>query len=156
MRLRVVLRVAQALEYLTIKGRALYHDLNPYRVLFDEVYNVYISITYISLIWTYLFCWAIHGSLYLPSRSLQDGNPRLSCFGLMKSSGNGNTYSTNLAFAPPEFLKTGMCCLELNFCSSSDSGKHFPHEKQFQVHVWMLSLYLHGDGLRVEMFSYLC
>lgn len=97
MRLRVVLRVAQALEYLTIKGRALYHDLNPYRVLFDE-----------------------------------DGNPRLSCFGLMKSSGNGNTYSTNLAFAPPEFLKTGKVTPEgLIYCFGTLlldvlSGKHIP------------------------------
>lgn len=37
MRLRVVLHLAQALEYCTNKGRALYHDLNAYRVLFDEV-----------------------------------------------------------------------------------------------------------------------
>lgn len=37
MRLRVVLHLAQALEYCTSKGRALYHDLNAYRVLFDEV-----------------------------------------------------------------------------------------------------------------------
>ncbi|XP_058223632.1 serine/threonine-protein kinase BSK3 [Rhododendron vialii] len=97
MRLRVVLRVAQALEYLTSKGRALYHDLNPYRVLFDE-----------------------------------DGNPTLSCFGLMKSSGNGNTYSTNLAFAPPEFLKTGKVTPEGLIYSFGTllldvlSGKHIP------------------------------
>lgn len=37
MRLRVVLYLAQALEYCTNKGRTLYHDLNAYRVLFDEV-----------------------------------------------------------------------------------------------------------------------
>lgn len=37
MRLRVVLYLAEALEYCTSKGRALYHDLNAYRVLFDEV-----------------------------------------------------------------------------------------------------------------------
>lgn len=37
MRLRVALYLAQALEYCTSKGRALYHDLNAYRVLFDEV-----------------------------------------------------------------------------------------------------------------------
>ncbi|KAF8412258.1 hypothetical protein HHK36_000219 [Tetracentron sinense] len=36
MRLRVVLHLAQALEYCTSKGRALYHDLNAYRVLFDD------------------------------------------------------------------------------------------------------------------------
>lgn len=37
MRLRVVLHLAQALEYCTSRGRALYHDLNAYRILFDDV-----------------------------------------------------------------------------------------------------------------------
>ena len=37
MRLRVALHLAQALEYCTIKGRALYHDLNAYRIGFDDV-----------------------------------------------------------------------------------------------------------------------
>lgn len=37
MRIRVVLYLAQALEYCNNKGRALYHDLNAYRVLFDQV-----------------------------------------------------------------------------------------------------------------------
>lgn len=37
MRLRVALFVAQALEYCTTKGRALYHDLNAYRIVFDDV-----------------------------------------------------------------------------------------------------------------------
>ncbi|KAI7982904.1 Serine/threonine-protein kinase BSK5 [Camellia lanceoleosa] len=72
MRLRVAFYLAQALEYCSSKGRALYHDLNAYRVLFD-----------------------------------QDGNPRLSCFGLMKNSRDGKSYSTNLAFTPPEYLRTG-------------------------------------------------
>ncbi|GMP43436.1 hypothetical protein CsSME_00012798 [Camellia sinensis var. sinensis] len=88
MRLRVVLHVAQALEYCTSKGCSVYHDLNPCRVLFDE-----------------------------------DCNPRLSCFGLMKSSGNGNIYSTNLAFSPPEFLKTGIFGTLL---VDVLSGKHIP------------------------------
>jgi BR-signaling kinase len=72
MRLRVVLYLAEALEYCTSKGRALYHDLNAYRVLFDD-----------------------------------DCNPRLSCFGLMKNSRDGKSYSTNLAFTPPEYMRTG-------------------------------------------------
>ncbi|KAG5023081.1 hypothetical protein JHK82_018984 [Glycine max] len=63
---------AQALEYCSCKGRALYYDLNAYRVLFH-----------------------------------QDGNPRLSCFGLMKNSRDGRSYSTNLAFTPPVYLRTG-------------------------------------------------
>ncbi|XP_028125039.1 serine/threonine-protein kinase BSK7-like [Camellia sinensis] len=40
MRLRVVLHVAQALEYCTSKGCSVYHDLNPYRVLFDEALDL--------------------------------------------------------------------------------------------------------------------
>ncbi|KAJ1396143.1 Serine-threonine/tyrosine-protein kinase, catalytic domain [Sesbania bispinosa] len=62
-----------SLEYCTSKRRALYHDLNAYRVLFDE-----------------------------------DGNPRLSSFGLMKNSRDGKGYSKNLAFTPPEYLRTGV------------------------------------------------
>ena len=41
----------------------------------------------------------------------QVGNPRLSCFGLMKSSKEGKSYSTNLAFAPPEYMRLGMFLL---------------------------------------------
>lgn len=37
MRLRVALYLAQALECCSSNGRALYHDLNAYRVLFDQV-----------------------------------------------------------------------------------------------------------------------
>jgi hypothetical protein len=37
MRLRVVLYVVDALDYCISKGRDLYHDLNAYRVLFDDV-----------------------------------------------------------------------------------------------------------------------
>ncbi|KEH18870.1 putative transferase, protein kinase RLK-Pelle-RLCK-XII-1 family [Medicago truncatula] len=97
MRLRVVLHLAQALEYCTGKGRALYHDLNAYRVLFDE-----------------------------------DGNPRLSTFGLMKNSRDGKSYSTNLAFTPPEYLRTGRVTPESVIYSFGTllldllSGKHIP------------------------------
>ncbi|XP_058109330.1 serine/threonine-protein kinase BSK5 [Magnolia sinica] len=97
MRLRVSLYLAQALEYCSSKGRALYHDLNAYRVLFD-----------------------------------QDGNPRLSCFGLMKNSRDGKSYSTNLAFTPPEYLRTGRVTPESVVYSFGTllldllSGKHIP------------------------------
>ncbi|KAG6482041.1 hypothetical protein ZIOFF_058668 [Zingiber officinale] len=40
-----------------------------------------------------------------PSSSFTDGNPRLSCFGLMKNSGDGKSYSTNLVFTPPDYLR---------------------------------------------------
>ena len=46
MRLRVALHLAQALEYCTIKGRALYHDLNAYRIGFDDV-----SMLFFFLLW---------------------------------------------------------------------------------------------------------
>ncbi|XP_022151536.1 probable serine/threonine-protein kinase BSK3 [Momordica charantia] len=97
MRLRVALYLAQALEYCSSKGRALYHDLNAYRILFD-----------------------------------QDGNPRLSCFGLMKNSRDGKSYSTNLAFTPPEYLRTGRVTPESVVYSYGTllldllSGKHIP------------------------------
>lgn len=42
MRLRVALYLAQALEYCSSKGRSLYHDLNAYRVLFDQVKKNYV------------------------------------------------------------------------------------------------------------------
>ncbi|XP_020553311.1 probable serine/threonine-protein kinase BSK3 isoform X2 [Sesamum indicum] len=97
MRLRVALYLAQALDYCSSRGRALYHDLNAYRVLFD-----------------------------------QDGNPRLSCFGLMKNSRDGKSYSTNLAFTPPEYLRTGRVTAESVVYSFGTmlldllSGKHIP------------------------------
>lgn len=97
MRLRVALHLAQALEYCSIKGRALYHDLNAYRILFDK-----------------------------------DGNPRLSSFGLMKNSRDGKSYSTNLAFTPPEYMRTGRVTPESVVYSFGTmlldllSGKHIP------------------------------
>ncbi|KAL5231803.1 hypothetical protein ABZP36_030579 [Zizania latifolia] len=72
MRLRVAYNIAEALEYCSNEERPLYHDLNAYRVLFDE-----------------------------------NGDPRLSCFGLMKNSRDGKSYSTNLAYTPPEYLRNG-------------------------------------------------
>uniref|UniRef100_A0A453J2G6 non-specific serine/threonine protein kinase n=1 Tax=Aegilops tauschii subsp. strangulata TaxID=200361 RepID=A0A453J2G6_AEGTS len=39
MRLRVAYHIAEALDYCSNEGRPLYHDLNAYRVLFDEVSN---------------------------------------------------------------------------------------------------------------------
>ena len=46
MRLRVALHLAQALEYCTSKGRALYHDLNAYRIVFNDV-----SMLFFFLLW---------------------------------------------------------------------------------------------------------
>lgn len=37
MRLRVAFHIAEALDYCSNEGRQLYHDLNAYRILFDEV-----------------------------------------------------------------------------------------------------------------------
>lgn len=104
MRLRVALYLAEALEYCTSKGRALYHDLNAYRVLFDN-----------------------------------EGNPRLSCFGLMKNSRDGKSYSTNLAFTPPEYLRTGRVTTESVMYSFGTllldllSGKHIPPSRALDL-----------------------
>ncbi|CAH9094834.1 unnamed protein product [Cuscuta europaea] len=97
MRLRVALYIAEALDYCSGEGRPLYHDLNAYRVLFDE-----------------------------------GGDPRLSCFGLMKNSRDGKSYSTNLAYTPPEYLRTGRVTPESVVFSFGTvlldllSGKHIP------------------------------
>ncbi|KAK4562014.1 hypothetical protein RGQ29_004746 [Quercus rubra] len=97
MRLRVACHIAEALDYCSSEGRLLYHDLNPYRVLFDE-----------------------------------DGDPRLSCFGLMKNSRDGKSYSTNLAYTPPEYLRNGRVTPESVIYSFGTvlldllSGKHIP------------------------------
>lgn len=109
MRLRVALYLAQALEYCCSKGRALYHDLNAYRILFDHVRSPYISIL-LFVVLEFLFTSRFSYSLW----TCQDGNPRLSCFGLMKNSRDGKSYSTNLAFTPPEYLRTGNSLVKIS------------------------------------------
>ncbi|KAG2680218.1 hypothetical protein I3760_11G087900 [Carya illinoinensis] len=97
MRVRVAYNIAQALDHCNAENRKIYHDLNAYRVLFDE-----------------------------------DGDPRLSSFGLMKNSRDGKSYSTNLAYTPPEFLRTGRVIPESVIYSYGTvlldllSGKHIP------------------------------
>lgn len=62
----------------------------------------------------------------------QVGNPRLSCFGLMKCIREGKSYSTNLVFAPPEYLRLGTLVPESSIFSFGTllldlmSGKHIP------------------------------
>ncbi|XP_060181758.1 serine/threonine-protein kinase BSK2-like [Lycium barbarum] len=97
MRVRVAYHIAQALDHCNAENKKIYHDLNAYRVLFDE-----------------------------------DGDPRLSSFGLMKNSRDGKSYSTNLAYTPPEFLRTGRVIAESVIYSYGTvlldllSGKHIP------------------------------
>ncbi|KAF8044935.1 hypothetical protein N665_5984s0001, partial [Sinapis alba] len=81
MRLRVGYYIAEALDYCSTEGRPLYHDLNAYRVLFDE-----------------------------------DGDPRLSCFGLMKNSRDGKRRVT------PESVTYSFGTVLLDLLS----GKHIP------------------------------
>ncbi|KAK4742002.1 hypothetical protein SAY87_000003 [Trapa incisa] len=137
MRLRVVLHLAQALDYCTSKGRDLYHDLNAYRILFDE-----------------------------------DGNPRLSSFGLMKNSRDGKSYSTNLAFTPPEYLKTGRVTPESVIYSFGTllldllSGKHIPPSHALDLirdrHIQMLTdsclegQFCDGDGTELVRLASQC
>ncbi|KAK3014187.1 hypothetical protein RJ639_008688 [Escallonia herrerae] len=97
MRVRVAYYIAQALDHCNTENHKIYHDLNAYRVLFDE-----------------------------------DGDPCLSSFGLMKNSRDGKSYSTNLAYTPPEFLRTGRVIPESAIYSYGTvlvdllSGKHIP------------------------------
>uniref|UniRef100_M0ZN15 non-specific serine/threonine protein kinase n=1 Tax=Solanum tuberosum TaxID=4113 RepID=M0ZN15_SOLTU len=97
MRVRVAYYIAQALDHCNAENRKIYHDLNAYRILFDE-----------------------------------EGDPRLSSFGLMKNSRDGKSYSTNLAYTPPEFLRTGRVIAESVVYSYGTvlldllSGKHIP------------------------------
>lgn len=128
MRLRVALYLAQALEYCTSKGRALYHDLNAYRIVFDDVsiyqftviFKLNAVLCFSSLLYSVSLIW-----IALPKS--QDCNPRLSCFGLMKNSRDGKSYSTNLAFTPPEYLRTGMHLQEVKFLSFQITVLTFIH-----------------------------
>lgn len=38
MRVRVAYHIAQALDHCNAENRKIYHDLNAYRILFDEVH----------------------------------------------------------------------------------------------------------------------
>ncbi|XP_019098075.1 PREDICTED: probable serine/threonine-protein kinase At5g41260 isoform X3 [Camelina sativa] len=59
-------------------------------------------------------------------------NPRLSTFGLMKNRRDGKSYTTNLAFTPPEYLRTGRITAESVIYSFGTllldllTGKHIP------------------------------
>ncbi|XP_043716657.1 serine/threonine-protein kinase BSK3-like isoform X2 [Telopea speciosissima] len=137
MRLRVALHLAQALEYCTSKEHPLYHDLNAYRILFDD-----------------------------------DGNPRLSPFGLMKNSRDGKSYSTNLAFTPPEYLRTGRVTPESVIYSFGTllldllSGKHIPPSRALDLirdkNIQMLTdsclegQFSNDDGTELVRIASLC
>ncbi|XP_019435984.1 PREDICTED: probable serine/threonine-protein kinase At4g35230 [Lupinus angustifolius] len=62
----------------------------------------------------------------------ENGDPRFSCFGLIKNSRDGKSYSTNLAYAPPEYLRNGRVTPESVIFSFGTvlldllSGKHIP------------------------------
>ncbi|KAI4320924.1 hypothetical protein MLD38_034357 [Melastoma candidum] len=62
----------------------------------------------------------------------ENGDPRLSCFGLMTNSRDGKSYSTNLTYTPPEYLKNGRVTQESVIFSYGTvlldllSGKHIP------------------------------
>ncbi|KAH0978153.1 hypothetical protein GBA52_027872 [Prunus armeniaca] len=70
--------------------------------------------------------------LYHDLNAYRDGDPRLSCFGLMRNSRDGKSYSTNLAYTPPEYLRNGRVTPESVIYSFGTvlldllSGKHIP------------------------------
>eukprot|EP00246_Nothoceros_aenigmaticus_P002309 TRINITY_DN13153_c0_g1_i1.p1 TRINITY_DN13153_c0_g1~~TRINITY_DN13153_c0_g1_i1.p1 ORF type:complete len:494 (-),score=85.62 TRINITY_DN13153_c0_g1_i1:297-1778(-) len=137
MRLRVALYIAQALEHCSNNNLKLYHDLNAYRVLFD-----------------------------------QGGDPRLSCFGLMKNSRDGKSYSTNLAYTPPEYLRTGRVTAESVIYSYGTvlldllSGKHIPPSHALDLirgrnYLMLMDSYLEGqysneDGVELVRLASRC
>ncbi|KAA8535941.1 hypothetical protein F0562_028419 [Nyssa sinensis] len=104
MRLKVALFIAEALNYSSTEGRPLYHDLNAFRVLFDE-----------------------------------DGDPRLSCFGLMKNSSDGKSYNTDRSYMPTEYLKHGRVIPESVIYSFGTvlmdllSGRHIPPSQALEM-----------------------
>lgn len=65
----------------------------------------------------------------------QDGHPRLSCFGLMKNRWDGKSYSTNLAYTPPEYMKNG----EFTLLATTYIEKHFVLRMHVCAHVLNLS-----------------
>ncbi|KFK29148.1 hypothetical protein AALP_AA7G095200 [Arabis alpina] len=62
----------------------------------------------------------------------ENGDPRLSCFGWIKNSKDGKNFSTNLAYTPPEYLRSGTLIPESvvfsfgTFLLDLLSGKHIP------------------------------
>ncbi|WZY85076.1 hypothetical protein YC2023_031460 [Brassica napus] len=74
----------------------------------------------------------------------EDGDPRLSTFGLIKNSGYGTRYSTNLTYTPPEFSETGKDLTSIiipesviyhygNVLVELVSGKHIPPNHAFDI-----------------------
>ncbi|XP_061345097.1 serine/threonine-protein kinase BSK2 isoform X2 [Gastrolobium bilobum] len=124
MRLRIAYHVAQALDHCSVENRKIYHDLNAYRILFDE-----------------------------------DGDPHLSSFGLMKNSRDGKSYSTNLAYTPPEFLRTGRVIPESVIYSYGTilldllSGKHIPPSHALDLIRGKNSLFLMDSSLEGQYAS---
>ncbi|KFK29149.1 hypothetical protein AALP_AA7G095200 [Arabis alpina] len=57
----------------------------------------------------------------------ENGDPRLSCFGWIKNSKDGKNFSTNLAYTPPEYLRSESVVFSFGtFLLDLLSGKHIP------------------------------
>lgn len=63
MRLRVAYYIAQALDHCNAENRKIYHDLNAYRVLFDEVCLLLLVHSTQN---TFCFCWFCIAFHFLP------------------------------------------------------------------------------------------
>ncbi|XAR61562.1 Non-specific serine/threonine protein kinase [Bertholletia excelsa] len=83
----------------------------------------------------------------------ENGDPRLSCFGLMKNSRDGKSYSTNLAYTPPEYLRNGRVTRESVIFSFGTvlldllSGKHIPPSHALDM--------IRGKNISILMDSHL-
>ncbi|KAJ0808354.1 putative transcription factor WD40-like family [Helianthus annuus] len=88
----------------------------------------------------------------------QNGDPRLSCFGLMKNSRDGKSYSTNLAYTPPEYLRNGRVTPEsVSFSFGTVpldllSGKHIPPSHALEM-IWGKNILLLMDSHLEGNFS---
>ncbi|CAF2130240.1 unnamed protein product, partial [Brassica napus] len=83
----------------------------------------------------------------------EEGDPRLSTFGLIKNRRDGINYSTNLTYAPPEFSETGTIIPESVIYSYGNvlielvSGKRIPPNHAFDIIIEKHAMLLMDSSL---------
>ncbi|KAH9611497.1 hypothetical protein KSS87_013630 [Heliosperma pusillum] len=97
--------------------------------------------------------------IYHDLNAYREGDPRLSTFGLMKNSRDGKSYSTNLAYTPPEFMRTGRIIPESVVYSYGTivldllSGKHIPPSHALDIIRGKNALVLMDSSLEGQYVS---
>lgn len=119
MRLRVALYLAQALEYCSTKGRALYHDLNTYRILFDQVLWPLTSFLLDSLFKKLLSFWGSSLWCFILDRMVIPGSPASALWRIVEMARAivqtwlsllQNTWEQVIATAQLHFLLSKLSC----------------------------------------------